>query len=423
VALAGSQLDKDRIRRGDWLVEPALHQPTERLDVCLRLLATERRPLRHWTPVHLHLGAAHVPARVALLAGDALAPGEENLAQLVTDRPVGALHGDRLILRDQSAQRTIGGGGVLDPWPPARGRRRPQRLAALHAVRTSTPAAALRGLAAIEPGWIELATFARAWNLRDDRTQEACREVGLTVLRETAQAFSLTPDHWAMVRGAVTGTLTAYHAKSPQSPGLEPARLRLALPVRIPLPAWSVFLSALLRERAIEPDGPWLRLPGHAVRLSAADERLWARIRPLMLAGRFQPPRVRDYAHALGVPEETVRQLLRQLAKMGKLVQVAHDHFFFRSTVAELAGIADRIAGRDPAGELTAARFRDAIDTGRKLAIQILEFFDRAGITTRRGDLRTINPRNLHRFDGGDARGKLHAEESVPGGAAGLQIQ
>ena len=92
-----------------WCIR-LLHQPTERLDVRLRLLATERRPLAHWTPVHLHLGAVHVPARVALLAGDALAPGDEDLAQLVPDRPIGALHGDRLILRDQSAQRTIGGG-------------------------------------------------------------------------------------------------------------------------------------------------------------------------------------------------------------------------------------------------------------------------------------------------------------------------
>jgi selenocysteine-specific elongation factor len=274
VALAGSQVDRDRIRRGDWLVDPLLHQPTDRLDVCLRLLATERRPLAHWTPVHLHLGAAHVPARVALLAGDVLAPGEQGLAQLVPDRPIGALHGDGLILRDQSAQRTIGGGSVLDPWPPARGRRRPQRLATLQALTTATPADALRRLAAIEPGWIDLATFARAWNLRADRAQEACREVGLTVLQETDQAFALTSDRWAMVRQAVTDTLTAHHAKSPQSPGLETARLRLALPVRIPLPAWSVFLSALLREKAIEPDGPWLRLPGHSVRLSAADERL-----------------------------------------------------------------------------------------------------------------------------------------------------
>src|SRR5215475_1016714 len=138
INIAGPQIDKDSVQRGDWLVDPAAHAPTDRFDACLRLLPTEVRPLRHWTPVHLHLGAAHLPARVALLDTEALAPGETALAQVVTDRSIGTLHGDRLILRDQSAQRTVGGGLVLDPWPPARGRRRPQRLATLRALGRQT---------------------------------------------------------------------------------------------------------------------------------------------------------------------------------------------------------------------------------------------------------------------------------------------
>jgi selenocysteine-specific elongation factor len=143
INLAGAQIDKDKIQRGDWLLAPPLHAPTDRFDARLRLLASETRPLRHWTPVHLHLGAAHVPARVALLDAEMLTPGEEALAQIVPDRPIGALHGDRLILRDQSAQRTIGGGTVLDPWPPARGRRKPARLAALRALEQPNAASAL----------------------------------------------------------------------------------------------------------------------------------------------------------------------------------------------------------------------------------------------------------------------------------------
>ena len=112
VNIAGPQIDKDKILRGDWLVDPAAHDPTDRLDARLRLLLSETRPLRHWTPVHLHVGAAHVSARVALLDVEALPPGATALAQIVTDRPIGALRGDKLILRDQSAQRTIGGGLV-----------------------------------------------------------------------------------------------------------------------------------------------------------------------------------------------------------------------------------------------------------------------------------------------------------------------
>ncbi len=46
--------------------------------------------------------------RVALLEGDALAPGAEALAQLVLEEKVGVLAGDRIILRDPSATRTHG---------------------------------------------------------------------------------------------------------------------------------------------------------------------------------------------------------------------------------------------------------------------------------------------------------------------------
>ena len=49
-----------------------------------------------------------------------------------------------------------------------------------------------------------------------------------------------------------------------------------------------------------------------------------------------------------------------------------------------------------PDGWVTAAAFRDRVMNGRKVAIEILDFFDRQGVTMRRADLRRINP---HRAD------------------------
>ncbi|HRE54785.1 MAG TPA: selenocysteine-specific translation factor, partial [Candidatus Competibacter sp.] len=69
---------------------------------------------------HCHLGASDTTGRLAVLEGDAIAPGATGLAQLVLDQPLAALRGDRFIVRDQSAQRTLGGGWVLDIAPPAR---------------------------------------------------------------------------------------------------------------------------------------------------------------------------------------------------------------------------------------------------------------------------------------------------------------
>ncbi len=104
--LAGTDFDKQDVRRGDWVLAEPAHGPTQRLDVRLQLLAGADKPLRHWSPVHFHLGAVDVMARVALLEHDKLEPGASGLAQIVLDRTIGALRGDRFIIRDQSASRT-----------------------------------------------------------------------------------------------------------------------------------------------------------------------------------------------------------------------------------------------------------------------------------------------------------------------------
>jgi selenocysteine-specific elongation factor len=145
-----------------------------------------------------------------------------------------------------------------------------------------------------------------------------------------------------------------------------------------------------VRRGLVEQDGPWLRLPTHRAVLSPQDERIWQRTQGLIAAQRFRPPRTRDLAQALSVPEPAMRTTLKRLQRMGRLIEVAPDHFFLSETVAELAVIAAAIADADATGTLTAAQFRDRLANGRKVAIQILEFFDRDGVTVRVGDERRV---------------------------------
>ena len=71
----GLKDDHNPIRRGDWIVTGDVPAPALRIDARLRILNGEARPLQHWTPVHVHLGAADVTGRVAVLEGSAIAPG------------------------------------------------------------------------------------------------------------------------------------------------------------------------------------------------------------------------------------------------------------------------------------------------------------------------------------------------------------
>ncbi len=185
--LAAAGFDKSLVERGNWMLEAPAHAPVQRIDLRLQVLKSEARPLRHWTPVHFHLGAADVTGRIALLEGDTLEPGGTALAQAVLDRPIGALGGDRFVIRDQSATRTLGGGRVLDPFPPQRGRRTAHRFALLRACEAVDAADALTAALASSPLGVDLARFAQTWNL----PAKQARELGERMSMRRVEAATL----------------------------------------------------------------------------------------------------------------------------------------------------------------------------------------------------------------------------------------
>ena len=386
--LSGPRLSKDSVRRGDWVVAADLHAPTDRIDVRLKVLASEDQPLKHWSPAHVHLGAAHVMGRIALLEGDRLAPGAEGLAQLVLEEKVGALAGDRIVLRDPSATRTIAGASVIDPFGPPRNRRTPRRIAEVSALATGD-ADAMANLLRLETGFVETARFGLARNLRPAEVDRLLAETSGVKLA----GFGLLAGTLADAREDLVGTLKTFHETQADAPGLQPERLRVGMKKRWPAEVFRALLDLEVQAKTVVVDGPVMRLPGHSLKLGARDEELWKKIAATLERDRFKPPRVRDFADEHHVPEADVRRLMRRLAKLGRVIEVAPDQFFLRPVVAEMIGIANAF-GRD----FTAADFRDKLDNGRKVAILILEFFDRNGMTIRRGDFRRTVPAKLGQF-------------------------
>lgn len=392
--LAGDGIGREAIHRGDMVLDPVLHAPTDRIDASLRVLGSEPRPIGTWFPARLHSGAAEVGARIVPLEGS-LDPGGRGLVQLVLDQPIAAAVGDRFILRDVSARRTIGGGAFLDLRAPARRRRTPERLAQLQAAARPDPAEALQAMLAAPPHVVDLTAFLRDRALGPDEARRVTE--GVMVLDGGATKVAISPlTHRGLVAGMLD-TLARFHEEAPEMQGLGRERLRLALTPRLPKEAFAAFLAERIAAGDIVAEGAFLRLPGHVVRLSEEDEALYARILPeLSGEARFRPPRVRDMATIWDVPEADIRRVLRMAARQGRVDQIRNDHFFLRATTAEMVRIIADIQAQAPDGWVTAAAFRDRVQNGRKVAIEILDFYDRQGVTLRRGDLRRINP---HRAD------------------------
>ncbi len=394
--LAGEGISKQAIGRGDMVVDPVLHAPAERIDAELLVLASEAKPVGEWAPARLHHGSAEADVRIVPLEGP-VKPGERGKVQLVLHRPFAATVGDRFILRDVSARRTIGGGRFLDLRAPLRKRRSPERLAVLDAAGLGNAADALAGLLAVAPHLVDLDAFARDRALSEEALQAAISAASAHIVATQPARLALSPAQRHAFSEDVERRLSVFHADNPDLQGIGRERLRLQVMPRLPAPA---FLEALRSEQAagrLALEGAFVRLPSHVVQLSEKEEGLYQALLPhLQGEGRFRPPRVRDFAEMLGEEERTLRRVLKLAARLGRVDEIRHDHFFTRTATAEMVEIIADVAARAEAEGFTAGLFRDRVNNGRKVAIEILEFFDRQGITFRRGDLRRVNP---HRLD------------------------
>ncbi|CAE6834286.1 Selenocysteine-specific elongation factor [Paraburkholderia aspalathi] len=378
-ALNLAAIEKSAIDRGDWIVDPRLSEASERIDVMLTLLADAPLTLEHWAPLHVHLGTQHQVAHVALLDGETLGAGQRARVQLVFERPVCALPGDRFVVRNAQASRTVGGGHVLDPFAPSRKRRSAERLAWLDAIQVMLDTGALGSLLARAPHGLSRSLLERLTGMTA-AVLALPSDTRVVELPGGNDALLIADASWRALNARLIAALRQYHERSPDELGPDVSRLRRIAAPLVDDALWRALVDDSAARGEIIRRGPWLHLPDHAVTLDDADRALAAALLPALKDGRFDPPWVRDLANTHGVSEDRVRQLLRKLARQGELFQVVRDLFYHHEVIRELALIAGSEAEKN-AGTVAAAPFRDVTGLGRKRAIQLLEFFDRVGYT------------------------------------------
>ncbi|MBG9386413.1 selenocysteine-specific translation elongation factor [Caenimonas aquaedulcis] len=329
--LAGVELSQ--VQRGDWVLHADLHAPTSRLDVELQVLPGEAHALAHRTPVHLHLGTRDVTARVTLSHGSSVEPGRRAFARLIVDQPIAAARGDRFILRDQSAQRTLGGGWVLDASPSQRRLPQEMRVRQMQALAQPTPVDALRALVACSPGGVDATALTRNFNLAPEAFTQLLKEAGLAAVGTGAQTLVLTP---------------------------------------------------------AAADAKLLRKPVQALPENPEHVRLWQLAEPVLRRAGFAGVTVAQLSEALRAKEFVLRDMLHRKAQAGDTVRVNDDRFYARATIDEFIRVARTVAQHAPDGRFTAGKFRDDAGIGRALAVQVLEALDRIGATQRVADVRVM---------------------------------
>ena len=356
--------EKGDISRGDWLLTEAPPEPVERVIVELH----SHLPLSQWQPLHIHHAASHITGRVSLL--------ENNLAELVLDTPLWLADNDRLVLRDISAKVTLAGARVVTLNSPRRGKRKPDYLAWIAALALAkTDAQALA--AHLSRDAVKLREFGWARQLSTQGLEQLIAQPGFILAGDCLLDAPLA----ARWQRKLLDALALYHEQHKDEPGPGRERLRrIALPMEDE--ALVLTLIEQMRESAvIASHHGWLHLPDHKAGFTDEQQAIWQKAAPLF---GDEPWWVRDLATQTGTDENAMRGVLRLAAQQGMITAIVKDRYYRNDRIVAFASMIRELDLEK--GSTCAADFRDKLNVGRKLAIQILEYFNRIGFTRRRGN-------------------------------------
>ena len=377
--VVAAELDRSQVERGDWIVAPEIAVTTQHLDARLRPVAGA--VLKDGARVHLFHGAASTGGHLVLLSRDT----NPQYVQIVLDEPVHALARDAFILRHAGGHKTLAGGIVIDPFPPIRGRRRPERTAMLAALDQSDARRALACVLTVAPDGIELDRFVQAWNVRPDEVATLWESVELA--RVDGRGYDAT--QWRQGRETLVAEVARFHAAHPDSFGPSAAELLRSDVVTGGRQFRRAMLDMLIHDKELIREGAQVRRPSHEIELSLSEKVLWRRIAPLLGPDR-RPMTVHDIAAQEKLDPRNVERVLERAARAGHVVRITPNRFLHKLAYLELAAKAEALGGNSTDGLFDAAAFRDRSDLGRRISIRVLEHFDRIGFTQRLGDQRRV---------------------------------
>ncbi len=391
VAMNLTGTERASIERGQVICDEKLALTSQRFDALLEVRPAAARGIKNHQRLRIHMGAAERLGKIVLLGDKAKAePKESVYCQITLDQPLLVLRGDRFVARDETAQRTLGGGAVIHPWPARHKRGEAnllERLKALH----SGDFGQLMETFLNDSSEFALAIDAihQFLNLREaDARQKVDALKSLRALNAEGERVYTTELKWNRLKERLLKVLKEFHVAHPLVPGMDMEELRGKLGYQLSPKIFRVVIEQFLNEKLIAKEENLLRLISHKVQLGGQEKILMDKIKKILGEQPLAPPDLKEIEKQAGVPRNRLTEVIRLLERDGSVVRITTDMYFLASSIAQLR--ATLVQWLSEKGEMNAAAFRDLIGSSRKYTIPLLEYFDRIGLTIRIGDIRKL---------------------------------
>ncbi len=404
-ALNLTGIERERIDRGMELATPGFLTPARYVDARVRMLTRSGKPFASHQRVRVCMGTTEAMAMFVVVGGNAIPPGESALVQFRFQTPVVGAFGQRFILRNETAQHTIGGGTIIRP---SSRRFRPSHADELQSLRhAESPEALVR---------FEEALRQAGFTPRAD-TRIAC-EIGIAPtevaalrerLRQTGKLATLTGgslvhiDTLTAVEYRAAAYLNRHHASNPLEPGVLRDRFITWLDRRTTPGGGKSLLSRLEASGIAQAKGPYIAHRDFRPALSPEDAALMEQVVSEILAAKLDPPLLAALKSAAGLSKQRLK-VLEDLAKTEpRLVMFEPQHYISATVMTDLkqclrelgTGRRFKMAEVRDALQARAGESQPPCGTGfqpvsRRVVQPLLEHLDRVGFTRRIGDERIL---------------------------------
>jgi selenocysteine-specific elongation factor len=396
-ALNVPQWDYKTIKRGNVVTVGEYFSPQEWYLCKLIVLPHIKSPLKNGTDIKFHTGTSEIVATVYLLQDNRISASDECLVQIRLNEPVVAAPRDRFILRTLSPVQTIGGGMIIEALPNKLKRNHPETIRDAHdraqAVLNSkdfaeysvrSPQDCIKTAEAFAATEAEL-------SIRTKIPPEPLKEI-LDELVQQAKVLYLDSklyihtDTAADLQQKLLNIVSDFHRSKPESPGLTIERFYETS--GLTKDVFDGLIKLLISKGKLVERKHRLALPEHQETFSEDEQNLLQNVEALFRNQLFNPPKFEEVTEQTRAAPEKVQKILQILIEQEHLVRVENDLLFHSEAVEKARGLLISFIKKE--GKLESVKFKYLLDTTRKFAIPLLDYFDRIGVTRRMGYTRYL---------------------------------
>jgi len=375
----------EQLHRGQQVLHPETLRPSSVITVRLDLL-DDAKPLKDQTRIRFHHLSAELLGSIRFVdeTDKALEPGGTAFAQIRLESPVVAAAGDRFVIRRYSPALTIGGGVILDAHLGKLSRgTRPEILDTLANGTLQERVelmSKLRGLRGVTMAEVQARTGIRVQTL----AKELKKIPNVVSAGVSGGPTFLHHDVLADFRRRSMEFLESYFKSNKMAVNVPKSEfVQQLIPPSAPV---NFLLADLANEKIAVVQGDALDIPGRSKTLGGAEGELARAIEEKFLEAGLQTPATSEIIKAIPQKPKVIEGVISFLVKRGTLIRLADGVYLHRDV---LAGAREKLTTKK--GEtIDVAQFKDFFGISRKVAIPLLELFDREGVTKRIGDSRVV---------------------------------